>query len=263
MSRRRRNKSPFSLFAFQDIITSVTGIMILITMMLTLELLDRKEQSPQVKTDEAIEQLERVTNQIDAEIAQLEAQLNANTSVLRYDATTVREQIGELTAARQQLESDVQQLRVESQQSRQRRDRIRQQEQSQEATPETLASLQEETRKTREQLERLKRSNRMIFNPSEGDQKTPWLVELDADRITVAQVGESARPQVFPSVDSFLSWSSRRNQRTEYFVVLVKPNSVESFAEVHATLSTSGFDVGYDVMPADQTAIDPETGAAP
>jgi len=163
MSRRSRRNSPFSLFAFQDIITSVTGIMILVTMMLALELIKRKEQ----------------------------------------------------------------------------------------------------IRRTREQLQHLKKSNRMIFNPTEGDQKTPWLVELDAGAITVAKVGESARPQTFSNVERFLTWSTSRNRGAEYFVLLVKPGSVESFDKVHGTLTGRGFDVGYDVMAADQTAIDPETGAAP
>ncbi len=263
MSRRSRSSSPFSLFAFQDIITSVTGIMILVTMMLALELLERKEQSPEVKTNEAIEQVEQVTSQIDEQIAEIEAQLNASSEVLRYDKTTLNEQITELTSARQQMESEVQRLRNESVESRERHEQITQQEQSQEDTQETLTSIQDEVRKTREQLQRLKRSNRMIFNPTEGDQKSPWLVELDAAKIKVAKVGESARPQEFATVDQFLSWSSRRSSQAEYFVLLIKPASVESFADVYSTLTASGFDVGYDVMPVDQTAIDPETGAAP
>ena len=52
MSRRRRNHTTaaFSLFAFQDIITSVTGVMIMITLLLAVELVNRVEQSPAVQT---------------------------------------------------------------------------------------------------------------------------------------------------------------------------------------------------------------------
>ncbi len=42
---RKRHSSPFSLFAFQDIITSVTGIILLLTLILTLELSQRDSSS--------------------------------------------------------------------------------------------------------------------------------------------------------------------------------------------------------------------------
>lgn len=41
MTRRRASLQAFSLFSFQDIITSVTGIIVLILLVLSLELIDR------------------------------------------------------------------------------------------------------------------------------------------------------------------------------------------------------------------------------
>ena len=42
-SRKRRDESAVSFFSFQDIIASVTGIMLLITLLLVLELVVRTE----------------------------------------------------------------------------------------------------------------------------------------------------------------------------------------------------------------------------
>ena len=51
MARRRVVASTaFSLFSFQDIITSVTGIMVLVTLMLALELITRVQTSAPAQT---------------------------------------------------------------------------------------------------------------------------------------------------------------------------------------------------------------------
>ncbi len=44
MSRRNRSRAAFSLFSFQDIITAVTAIVILLVLILTLELISRRQQ---------------------------------------------------------------------------------------------------------------------------------------------------------------------------------------------------------------------------
>ena len=46
MRTRGSSSSPFSLFAFQDIITSVIAIVILVTMILALEIVNRVTQAP-------------------------------------------------------------------------------------------------------------------------------------------------------------------------------------------------------------------------
>ena len=65
MSRRGRNKSAFSLFVFQDIIMSVTGIMILITLILSLEMMERQEESPRERTSEIISQLKAAVGEVE------------------------------------------------------------------------------------------------------------------------------------------------------------------------------------------------------
>ena len=51
MVRRRKKQVTFSLFAFQDIITSVTGIMILATLMLAVEFIQRIDGAPPRQTE--------------------------------------------------------------------------------------------------------------------------------------------------------------------------------------------------------------------
>ena len=89
MSRRKVNSVPFSLFAFQDIITSVTGIILLITMMMAVELvqnMQRAASAPQEQKSPAIEgTLRGAIEDNTQEIVRLERLLEETTTI-RFDA---------------------------------------------------------------------------------------------------------------------------------------------------------------------------------
>ncbi len=55
--RKRSNKQAFSLFAFQDIITGVTAIILLFTLLLVLELVTRKTTQATAATSASAQQL--------------------------------------------------------------------------------------------------------------------------------------------------------------------------------------------------------------
>lgn len=78
MSRRGQNGVAFSLFAFQDIITSVTGIMILVTLILALELLQQMEASPSQRTKEVVQDIDSTVTsvtELDAAVARNQARI--------------------------------------------------------------------------------------------------------------------------------------------------------------------------------------------
>jgi hypothetical protein len=123
-----------------------------------------------------------------------------------------------------------------------------------------LQRMLDEIAQRREDLENLE--NRVIFNPTEGDNKTPWLVEVTAAGITVAKTGVSAPPTKLASIEAFRTWAKQRDKTRDYFVLLVKPDGIESFQGLQARIQQMGFDIGYDLLEADKVAIDPERGAA-
>ncbi len=121
--------------------------------------------------------------------------------------------------------------------------------------------LVQQQREVAQQIEAMRQSNRVIFNRPDGAAKSPWLVELNADRILAAEMGVRRPPQTFPSAAEFLTWVGGRNSGAIYFVILVKPDSIEIFETLRQELQDRQFEVGYDLLRADQTAIDPNTGA--
>src|SRR5204862_1805412 len=70
----------------------------------------------------------------------------------------------------------------------------------------TLEQLSQKVKEKIDELKKLRLANRVIFNPTQGDSKTPWLVELSATGILSAQLGKKEKPQSFPTTAAFKSW---------------------------------------------------------
>ncbi len=271
MSRRRgENSTPISLFSFQDIITSITGIMILVTLLMTLELLQRKVAAPVHQTAKIIKQLQPVVEQQDREIEQLEEALKRDEETLRelaaVDRAEVRRQMEDLERLRRQLENDLETLhRQESAaDSRVQKSEVEKTRHASDAA--TLENLTKRIREAQQKLKELKSSNRVIYNVSSDAHKTSWLVEVDADRILIARAGESAKPTLFSGDRStraaeFLRWAAARDKTAEYFMLLLKPEGVETFSQLLDGLKRGGFQVGFDLIASGQVAVDPTTGA--
>ena len=262
MGRRKGNSVPFSLFAFQDIITSVTGIILLITMMMAVELvqnMQRAASAPQEQKSLAVERtLRGAIEENNQEVVRLERLLEETTTI-RFDADALRRRLANLSAATAELEKQTTRIEVTQQEIEKRKAQLA--EQSKELTPEAIEKLAQEQREIARQIEAMRQSNRIIFNRPEGTARTPWLVELNTDRILAAEMGASGAPQTFASAAEFLTWAGAQNNVAIYFVILVKPDSIETFTALRQDLQDRQFEVGYDLLPADQTAIDPNTGA--
>lgn len=270
---RRRAASPFSLFSFQDIITSVTGIMILVTLMLTIELLYRKEHSPAAKTaqiaqrlQQAVESHRREAERLDREVEELRRELaRAQTEILHlaaFDPQRVVSQTAELRELTAALEARLGEVRAEQAAAELRRQAAAQEQARRADDSKTLQQLLTDIRESEQQLERLKQSNRVIYNAANGAAKRPWLIELSAREMLVAPAGASARAERFADLAAFRQWLDRRDAGSEYFVLLVKPTGIERFTPALETLRQLQFDTGFDLLLENQTAVDPHFGAA-
>ena len=262
MSRRGRSGPAISLFAFQDIITSVTGIILLITMMMAVELvqnMQRAASAPQEQKSSAVERTLRGTLEENAqEIVRLERLLEETTTI-RFDADALRRRLANLSAATAELEKQTTRIEVTQKDIEQRKAELA--EQSKDLTPEAIEKLAEEQREMAQQIEAMRQSNRVIFNRPEGAARIPWLLELNADGILAAEMGASRPPQSFADAAGLLTWVGTQNAGAIYFVILVKPDSILTFDSLRQELQERQFEVGYDLLGADQTAIDPITGA--
>ena len=267
MGRRRTGSMPFSLFAFQDIITSVTGIMILVTLMLVLDFLEKVEGAPQQQSHQVIDEVRSTLSKVALEVATLEANLDQQDDVpndlVVLDVSTLSSRLSSVSDVNTTLETELQQVRRLQDRTSESLASWQQRSEDSNSMLNEIERLREQIESNQNKIDRLKTSNRVIFTvPQTGGEK-PWLVEIGEGQIRVAEMGLSSPPQSFQTDDAFFSWLSARNPRNEYLVVLVSPESVDRFDGLANSLFEKRFPYGVNLLRSGQSAIDAETGAAP
>lgn len=264
MGRRRAAGPSITLFSFQDIITSVTGIMILVTLLMSVELIQRRQKSSAAPVTGRDTPQAATTEQLTREIAELNARLESGRRSLGQFSGTIPGQIQEqgrdLDGLVRQLQQEAAQLQVREDKTRRSRDEALQ-----------VASRQEnDLRETKERIAKLEKTvrevsseTRVVYNAVPGANKQAWLVELTETQIVAAAMEKSEKPRVFAGAmreADFRAWAATRDKNREYFVLLVKPSTIAVFEETRSGLRDLGFDLGYDLLAADQTAVDPTAG---
>ncbi len=267
MGRRRTGAMPFSLFAFQDIITSVTGIMILVTLMLVLDFLEKVEGAPQQQSHQVIDEVRSALSKVATEVATLESNLDQHDDVpndlVVLDVSTLSSRLSSVLDVNTTLQTELLHARALQDKSTTSLASWQQRSEASHSLVSEIQRLREQVENNHNKLERLKTSNRVIFTiPLAGGEK-PWLVEIGEGEIRVAEMGLSSLPQSFQTDDAFFSWVSSRNPRKEYLVVLVSPESVDRFDGLANGLFERRFPYGVNLLRSGQSAIDAETGAAP
>jgi hypothetical protein len=267
MGRRGQRKVPISLFSFQDIITSVMGVIIMITLFLAVELVNRKENSPPIMTS-------KITNDIDDTVASSEAEINT----LKAELEDYRKKmgqlskinIGEIDAQLREMKKFTAELGTEEAKTEQakheagiRKAAAEEAEEKSKDESKNIGTLLEEIAAMEAKLDKMKKSNQRFFIPAGGASKTPWLVEIRNQHIYAAQAGKRAPPQDFQSVDQLRQFAAQHDHNSEYFVIFVDQSSVDTFRQLRRILQQLQFDVGYDLLAENQTVINPQTGAMP
>lgn len=260
MGRKKKGGPAISLFAFQDIITSVTGIMLLVTMMLALELVRRKAKAAPVQTERTSQSLDEAVAANQRAIQSLEQDLAKDLPLPEFDDATMRRKIEELKrtnaiAAQQAAEMDRRRSAVEEMQDQVADSAVSA------PTPEQVAANRERLTTAERELEELRRSNRIIFNRPVGESKSPWIIEVDSSGLRVAEVGVAAPPQSFTDPSELADWASGKAVGAVYFVILLKPSGIPLFDPLKQDLESLRFEIGYDLIDESQQAISPETGA--
>lgn len=254
MAKRRGNTEAFSLFSFQDIITSVTGIMILVTLLFSLELTRQPKQRSQATESQAAEPVPSVSD-LKSQLKSLQTVYNENDSLLRRVASlpaieietlekTLSEKLATLEALSEELTSANDRLDADTSAEAQVK---------QELEAETLKSLDEELRRLQEEIASTSKSAVVVYNPDPGATKTAWLIDLSKEHIRVFPVeggaGESfdvSDPNVIPS--DFIAWVRQRDNSQEYFVLLLRPESIVIYDKLHPMLDGLSFDLGFDLI---------------
>lgn len=276
MSRRGRTGSAaISLFSFQDIITSVTAIMILLVLILTLELVTRSQQRGVAAEDR------RVASQLRAAVDALEqraAQLREEADSLRNTAdraagfsaaeTELRRDRARTEAERTRVENQTLEPRVRTAKAERRSveaklvasagradrvspDRVKELEAA-------IAALEEANRRERERQDASRSreseapASRLVYNPDPDNLKQPVLLEISKDRLTALEGGgRPPRPLGAVGDKEFGRWLDELDGSREYVVIILRPSGIERCDAIREGIVRHGVEVGLELVGED------------
>lgn len=265
MGRRKSGSAAFSLFAFQDIITSVTGIMVLITLILALELMNRTEQSPPVQTAQHAREVQSTIAELEAEIKKLESRMTSSGTAIAdlpsTDPTTLREQARKVEEDSERLQRDVENKQQKLTKARQKLTSTQSQDVNEkDGEQQELDALAKKIDQLTEKLQDAQDEDRMFFSEGIKD-KTTYLVEITERQISAAQIGVKMKPKFFSSVSEFKRWLTGLSPQTDALYLVVKPRGAENFGQIQAAIKPTGIQYGYTLGSSAQKFIDPTVGA--
>jgi hypothetical protein len=266
MSRRNRSENPVTLFAFQDIITSVTGILILITLILALALADRPvHDSSEIR--ESIEDLRSQLAALDHDINSLQQQTRSDSAILdlmsQYGANSIEELISHLTSSIRNGSNLIRQGQAEATSGEELLSK------NEKRLSEQALNLQQLMARLHEQqklLDRIVAGNRVVYQFSGSDADQPWLLELGGSVWQIARANKKEKPVRFEQekprdrLKALVQWSNSHSGR-KYLVLLVRPGGVEAYDMIRKSGDLGRVEFGVDLISSDVTVIDSETGA--
>lgn len=268
MSRRRSPTPVLSLLAFQDIIVSVTGIVLLITLLLALELTQQVDASDAVDAQLATE-LQEAIDRLDRERQSLRSAIDAGAERLREESSRPPRDWDREIA---QAQLDLDRIRRATEQRAQALARAEDELQHTEAalfdqdeTLQELAALEEQIAQLEREAERV---GRMVGRLSD---RVGWRVELTGTTIRVVPMKQQAtsptypertNPLLEPEQDSvtraFLDWVSSAPIRRSYLLLVVRPSGIARFSGLQKRLDQLGVRYGYEAIGEEDILPDPD-----
>jgi len=264
MSRRRRQENPISLFSFQDIVTSVTGILILLTIMLAISVItqgatpagqvERVDVTELVETKQSLEQeVTRLQSQVKSNQTTINSWLGASTDEMlrlkanyRSNATVTRESIQKLQSELKLKTEEVNQF-IQDPETK--------------ATNAQVADLKKKIDEAKKELDALRSGSRVFYNFRTGS-RAPWIVQLSGKEILACRANQRSKPNSFSTPNQLIDFAKKLSQAEQYLVLVVRPSGLSSFEKIRGECQKLGIDIGIELIGEEQVVVDPETGAA-
>lgn len=273
MSRRDEDNSPVSLFSFQDIITSLTGIMFLVVLLLVVMMLnkhisvvtektpvDRQLQNELTQLKVQLQELQNLHSDLDDELLELQAlspeelerQLTAERSRIYTLRTTWQDNNKLLTKLQYQYQAVEDALR-----------KLKNQQQTEQEKSAQLQAKIAETKKSIRQKElEIKQKERLLkYTITSSGSKQPLLIELNINGV---QLFDPEQQKLYDlritgdaaaSIDRLIPLIAAYSSSQYYFSAAIAPNGFAYAEKLLALLKAHNFERGFEILPDNKTSI--------
>lgn len=278
-SRLRHASSPrISFFAFQDIITSVSGILILVVLMLAANLEEMtttrsSDTSPELQSrltellaaqtqvnQELIELREQLSEvRVISDVAKLRAEVDLQKTKLRL----AKERVDEF-----QVEADAREAAIREQDIRlglaglrARLDKLKQEgavlKEKQRTAVAVMQKVESQLKEAQSKLLLVKsREGQIWLIPDKGTgSKEPMLVFVSGAGLEFKRFDKPAETVSFDKQSSLAGVQqqiAKFNKANQYFVFLIRPSGIDLFEEISEQVRTASYDVGFDAIDESQ-----------
>ncbi len=265
MSRRKAQGPSVSFFAFQDIITSVVGIFVLITLIMMVDLVTKTSSSAKVHGavedtySSALNDLQDQLSKLETRSAQLDKAANSAGSIRVQSKEEISK---ELEASIQSLNQQVERVERrtrEIQRVIENQDKVKSdlQIEIQKRSPdrEELERLLKQLEKLDSKIQNLQTEDTLIFKSQNLQGRTVVIVEVHANKLVLLDLAKDNRTEISGSdLDGkFRTWLSSRNVGSIHCFVLIRPFAAGTFNSVRSVLDTTGASYGYDLIDQKRT----------
>lgn len=292
MGKRNRYSSPISLFSFQDIITSLTGIMFLIVLLMTLIIITRELKKPQLADTPAAlpvaisehrtrAETLRMLREITAQLEQRRQQLRELTARLdqlnELDPAALEQRLLQqeqaVAALEQQLAAAELQLAANQEQIAAMEQLAQNQLTELNALPPRIKEAQQRLSQLSQQLQQLQQQQKIleqlkkILVKQPHAAKLPIIVECREASALILDV-QSAKPQqqamppenAAAGVEQLARQLNRFDPDKHYLVLLITRESYYYIHELIAAVTQSGFEHGWEPWDSASSLIQPPDG---
>ena len=255
---RKSEESPMSFFSFQDIIACTTGVMVLLTLTLVLELMNRTMKATSKAESQSAVSLKDEIKKAEKQREELKKQVAAGQRAIKaipHDRDVTEEDIRRMEIKVKSLQKDKVKVDVKfSLASRGLDDTTKQLDMSEKEVEE----LKEKVGPLEAKITKLRRQS-LVPVVDRSDGKEPLWIECGKSEITVSKIprqGKNAglaieikRFKGSDAMKQFSSWAARRDKGKVKFVILVRPLAAQNGNSLIQNLKSRGFSVGWDVWP--------------
>lgn len=262
----RRIQGPaVSFFAFQDIITSVVGIFVLITIIMMIELVSKTVEG-QTKGNQVADTLSASLHSLEVEVAEMrersEALSQRSKSVAGVQRFNVEEIRSDIEKRMQQVEEQTKRSEAVNQQIRKvvivtegELDQLNQQAVTTESRREELKKLLDKLQYLDTKIGNLTTEDPLVFRNAVLAGRSIVVADIQPRQIEVLELARNVR-QVFLGSDrlaKFDAWVEKQSVDRIHFLLLVRPGAASSFNSVQSQLDSSGASFGFDVIAANRS----------
>ena len=268
---KKDNMPAISFFSFQDIITSVTGIMFLVVMLLVLMVLRSPVNAirqKEMNVSKEIRELEKPLRELRRALAALSSRTQAERKRLEELKKLKLEELprlkSSLIAKLNAVDAEIRSLQEETkrlksllEQERNTAETVRKRLAADKSASTALESEIRDLSKSivEEQQLRKKMEKVLQFVWDRQNSRNPVLLVCGETEISAEMLRGKKEHVVFDDFEKCLEWCNSQDRDDVYFILLIKPSAFTYAEKFSHALFKAGFQRGREVLPDDKTVI--------